>query len=198
LQLPFLTLTNSYSRYIYIYIYIYIYRYVYIYIYMHLSSNQSIHQSIYIKERESASRALFLAGWKRQVRPPGILIHCIPFFTCTMILVFYTGAATSLPHAHQFVPSASRALLLAGWQRKGRVACKLVHSISIVARMIIFVLSILKGALQLLSNRHMLIRFAHVHARVLLLRVVELLTAITSDLPMQLGRTRNKRLTSQN
>jgi len=51
-----------------------------------------------------------------------------------------------------------------------------------------------KGALQLLSNRHMYIRFAHVHERVLLLRSVELLTAITSDLPMKPGRTRNTRL----
>jgi len=51
-----------------------------------------------------------------------------------------------------------------------------------------------KGALQLPSNRHMLIRFAHVHERVLLLRYVELLTAITSDLPMKPGRTRNTRL----
>jgi len=52
----------------------------------------------------------------------------------------------------------------------------------------------LKGALQLLSNRHMLIRFAHVHERVLLLRYVELLTAITSDLPMNPGKTRKTRL----
>jgi len=51
-----------------------------------------------------------------------------------------------------------------------------------------------KGALQLLSNRHVQIRFAHVHKRVLLLRNVELLTAITSDSPMQPGRTRHTRL----
>jgi len=52
-----------------------------------------------------------------------------------------------------------------------------------------------KGALQLRSKRHKQIRFAHVHERVLLLRSVELLTAITSDLTMKSGRTRNKRLT---
>jgi len=51
-----------------------------------------------------------------------------------------------------------------------------------------------EGALQLLSNRHMKIRFAHVHERVLLLRYVELLTAITSDLPMKPEKTRNTRL----
>jgi len=41
-----------------------------------------------------------------------------------------------------------------------------------------------KGALQLLSKRHKYIRFAHAHERVLLLRFVQLLTAITDDLPM--------------
>jgi len=39
----------------------------------------------------------------------------------------------------------------------------------------------------------MYIRFAHVYERVLLLRYVELLTAITSDLPMKPGKTRNTR-----
>ena len=48
----------------------------------------------------------------------------------------------------------------------------------------------LRGALQLLSNRHMQIRFAHVHDQILLLRFVEILTAITSDLPMKPGKTR--------
>jgi len=56
---------------------------------------------------------------------------------------------------------------------------------------------ILPGALQLLSNRHMKSRLAHVHERVLLLRSVELLTPITSDLPMKHG-TRNTRLTTRN
>jgi len=55
-----------------------------------------------------------------------------------------------------------------------------------------------KGALQLRSNRHLLIRFAHVHERVLLLRFVKLLTAITSDLPMKPRNNRNTRLTSRN
>ena len=49
-----------------------------------------------------------------------------------------------------------------------------------------------KGALQLLMDRHMQTRFARVHERVLLLRSVELLTAITSDLPMKPGRTQKK------
>jgi len=40
----------------------------------------------------------------------------------------------------------------------------------------------------------MQIRIAHVHERVLLLRFVGLLTAITSDSPMKPGRTRNTRL----
>jgi len=53
---------------------------------------------------------------------------------------------------------------------------------------------IVEGALQPLSNRQMQIRVAHVHERVLLLHYVELLTAITSDLPMNPGRTRNTRL----
>jgi len=43
---------------------------------------------------------------------------------------------------------------------------------------------LLKGVLQLLMNRHMKMHFAHVHEQDLLLRFVELVTAITSDLPM--------------
>jgi len=57
---------------------------------------------------------------------------------------------------------------------------------------------LVKRALQLLSKRQKQFRFAHAHERILLLRSVELLTAITSDLPMKPERTRNKRLTSQN
>jgi len=54
----------------------------------------------------------------------------------------------------------------------------------------------LEDALQLLSKRHKLIRFAHVHERVSLLRSVEPLSAVTSGLPMKPGITRNTRLTS--
>jgi len=53
------------------------------------------------------------------------------------------------------------------------------------------------GALQLLSKCNRPIRFARGHARVWCLHSFALLTAITSDSPMQPRRTRNKQLASR-
>jgi len=52
----------------------------------------------------------------------------------------------------------------------------------------------LKSALHLLSNRHILLRVAHVLGRVYVATFFLLLTAITIDLTIKPGRTLNTRL----
>ena len=149
--------------YICIYVYTYVYRYEYIYTYI------SIYIYIYVYIYSvCVCMKQFICVYIWRGRGRGCRHKYIfSLFGCVCVLSFFL-------HLSHCPPRNQARDALRVWRHPGQLRVRI------------------KVALQLLSNRHMYIRFVHVHERILLLRFVELLREINSDLPMTPGRTRNE------